>query len=95
MAAKKPDLTALTVWGNDWQERAGAVLLAESSDRLLRNLFFGVDKNLDPLPTRTEWMRVVQATRGAKLATWTDPDALPEKARSSQTKRGIEEKCRQ
>lgn len=75
-----------------WARRHGAVLMAESTCRYLRNREYSSTECPWVLPTRDEWEKFLAITRGVKLATLLHPDAHWKDVRSYQSKRGMIEK---
>ena len=65
-----------------------AVIVAESATRFIRSRDFNSKTNWKVKPTKAEYRRLQRETQGVKLATLVDPDAIPQKIRSYETKRG-------
>ncbi len=65
-----------------------AVLVAESATRFIRSRDYNSKTNWKVKPTKAEYRRLLRETQGVKLATLVDPDAIPQKIRSYETKRG-------
>ena len=70
----------------------GAILVAESSDRFLRNRRYSSSQNPSAQPTRAEWKSLLRVTHGVELATLLHPDTDWREVRSYQSKRGILQK---
>ena len=65
-----------------------AVIVAESTTRFIRSRDYNSKTNWKVKPTKAEYRRLQRETQGVKLATLVDPDAIPQKIRSYETKRG-------
>ncbi|MBL7186678.1 MAG: recombinase family protein [Phycisphaerae bacterium] len=70
----------------------GAVLLAESTDRFIRSVYFNTKENPSVQPTDAEYQDLRNATKGVILATVLHPDTHWKEVRSYQTKRGQQTK---
>ncbi|WP_339731036.1 recombinase family protein [uncultured Gimesia sp.] len=94
-------------WDNDhWMDRAtlayaaaeaeklGAVLVFESTSRAIRSIWYHPSRNNHAQPTKAEYEKFLQITKGAKLATIAHPDITPEAERGLQSRRGMTEKNR-
>lgn len=92
-------------WDNDhWMDRAtlayaaaeaeklGAVLVFESTSRAIRSIWYHPSRNNHAQPTKAEYEKFLQITKGAKLATIAHPDITPEAERGLQSRRGMTEK---
>ena len=78
----------------DVARASGAVLVAESVDRFLRNIDYNNEKNQEAQPTVHEFESLLGRTKGVTLATLLPP-AMPWKSvRGEQTKRGQQAKGR-
>lgn len=66
----------------------GAVLLAESACRFIRNKKYHSFLNPDVLPIISEYESLIKATKGVKLTTILPPDTSWKKVKSYHTKRG-------
>lgn len=74
--------------------KAGAVLLAESTDRLIRSKAFHTKRNPGAQPTVQEFEELLRATQGVPLATILHPDTPWREVRAWQAKRGQHAKGR-
>lgn len=70
----------------------GAVLLAESADRLLRGEFFKTTQNPPILPREDEWESLARLAEGVTLATLRNPDEHWKVTRGYQTRRGLDQR---
>jgi hypothetical protein len=75
-------------------KRLGAVLVAASTDRFIRNGHYHPSGDKDALPTIGEYEALVSATQGVPLATILPPDMPWEDVRGLQAKRGQKAKGR-
>ena len=73
-------------------EEPDAIVLAESSDRLMRNALYHSNKRPNVLPTVRDFEALRRDTGGVILATIVSPDRPWKKVRASQTKRGMRSK---
>jgi len=72
----------------------GAVVLAESTDRLLRSVYYHSVDDPYAKPSTEEYEDMLKVTNGATLVTVVHPDADLNETRSYHTKRGQQEKGR-
>lgn len=72
----------------------GATLLAESTDRFVRNVHFHPKKFPQLRATDAELKELIRCTFGVPLMSWLDPDMPLSKVKSFQTKRGQRAKGR-
>lgn len=70
--------------------RTGAILLAETTDRFIRNSSYHSQKRPHLQPTESELVDLEIATEGVQLMTVVHPDAPLSKCRRFQMKRGQE-----
>lgn len=74
-------------------EHHNAVIVAESTDRLLRSQDFDSVNAPGAAPTEFEFERFMSRAKGVRFATLLDPDADWREVRSYQTKRGYGIRC--
>lgn len=74
--------------------KQGAKLVAESTDRFIRNPLYHSSKNPNAQARRLELEDLARVTRGLTLATLLHPDASPTQVRSFHRKRGQQAKDR-
>ncbi|MFT3784331.1 MAG: recombinase family protein [Nibricoccus sp.] len=70
-------------------KRVGAVLMVESTARLLRSAFYDPVHHPDQQPLRGEWELLADELRGVTAATIVHPDASQDQIRAYETKRGF------
>lgn len=79
--------TGLT-WAAEAAKENDAIVLAESTDRFLRNRKFNSKKCPDLLPTKADFEELRRLTWSVTLATLLDPDTHPREVRAYETRRG-------
>ncbi|MHC4124663.1 MAG: recombinase family protein [Planctomycetota bacterium] len=72
--------------------RKGAVILAESTDRYIRSVYYHSETNPSVQPTDAEYKELMRLCKGVTLSTWLHPDTDWKEVRSYQTKRGQDTK---
>ncbi len=70
----------------------GAVLLAESTDRFIRSIYYDSKRNPSAQPSVPEYEELRRATKGVTLVTILHPDTPWKEVRSYQSKRGQQTK---
>lgn len=65
-----------------------AVILAESTDRFIRSIYYDTKKNPSAQPSSLEYEELLRVTTGVTLATMLHPDTPWKEVRSHQSKRG-------
>lgn len=92
-------------WNNDhWMDRPtlaaaatkakelGAVLVFESTSRLIRSIWYNPSRNKNAQPSKAEYKKLKRITKNVTLATIAHPDITPAEERGIQTRRGMVEK---
>jgi hypothetical protein len=78
----------MTQAATEARERGATVLVAESTDRLLRSEFFDPSKYPNATPTPDDWERLHAHIGNLEIATLVRPSTRPHGIRSYQRKRG-------
>jgi DNA invertase Pin-like site-specific DNA recombinase len=71
-----------------WCRKHGAVLVAESTARLLRAHDY-TPKEPDRQPSEPQWQLLGQLAEGVTVCSWLDPSATPQQIRAFEAKRGL------
>ena len=86
----RPTLATAIATAKKW----GAVLVVETTSRLIRSLNYYYERNQQAQPTEIEFEKLLRLCNGVTLATLEHPNASSGEERSYQTKRGQEAKGR-